>query len=56
MYLYIKKNIDSFNIEDLIEYVFDVDISNDIKVKENLLINFNLFFLVVWSGEIKYIL
>ncbi|MBH9751028.1 hypothetical protein FE552_19680, partial [Clostridioides difficile] len=55
-YLYIKKNTDSLNIEDSIEYVFDVDISNDIKAKENPLINFNSLSLVVWSGETKHIL
>ncbi|MGO0943644.1 anthrax toxin lethal factor-related metalloendopeptidase, partial [Clostridioides difficile] len=44
------------NIEDSIEYVFDVDISNDIKAKENPLINFNSLSLVVWSGETKHIL
>ncbi|WP_413926995.1 anthrax toxin lethal factor-related metalloendopeptidase [Clostridioides sp. ZZV15-6383] len=36
--------------------LFDVDISNDIKAKENPLINFNSLFLVVWSGETKHIL
>lgn len=55
-YLYIKKNTDSLNIEDSIEYVSDVDISNDIKAKENPLINFNSLSLVVWSGETKHIL
>lgn len=55
-YLYIKKNTNGLNIEDSIEYVFDVDISNDIKAKENPLINFNSLSLVVWSGETKHIL
>ncbi|MFL8674536.1 anthrax toxin lethal factor-related metalloendopeptidase [Clostridioides sp. GD02404] len=55
-YLYIKKNTDVLSIEDCIEYVFDVDISHETKLKENPLIDFNSLSLVFWSGETKNIL
>ncbi|MGO0884134.1 anthrax toxin lethal factor-related metalloendopeptidase [Clostridioides difficile] len=55
-YLYLKKNTNNLDIENSIEYVFDVSISNETKIKENPLINFNSLSLLVWSGETSNIL